>query len=310
MDARAREVEGHLAIKTDPRCADCNLREAATAGKAVGGRAGTGVVAAGAAYVSKGLSLERTPSVHLTAVHRLAFAAAGDKPPFAAARARMVEAGAALEPAIVAAIAAATDPAGRLAAAARWAAAASHLDPRDAGRGIDLPDARSLADEVTAIALGPLAVDDSGIALDLLKKSRNVLFIHDGVGELPADRLLIAELLKHCRRIYSVVSGAPLGGRATIDDVHKAGIADIANEVFAMGSGEIGMVWEDAAPELKGKLEVVDLIVSKGQANVYALHDREKEILKPMYCLFRTQCDPVAEVFGHKGRVTVLKVWK
>lgn len=107
-----------------------------------------------------------------------------------------------------------------------------------------------------------------------------------------------------------MVSGAPLGGRATIDDVHKAGIAEIANEVFAMGAGEIGMVWEEAAPELKGKLEVVDLIVSKGQANVYALHDREKEILKPMYCLFRTQCDPVAEVFGHKGRVTVLKVWK
>jgi uncharacterized protein with ATP-grasp and redox domains len=60
----------------------------------------------------------------------------------------------------------------------------------------------------------------------------------------------------------------------------------------------------------KGKLEVVDLIVSKGQANVYALHDREKEILKPMFCLLRTQCDPIAEAFGAKGRVTVLKVWK
>lgn len=310
MDARAREAEGHLAIKTDPRCAECNLREAATAGKAVGGRAGVAAESQGAAYVARGLAADRTPSVHLTAVHRLAALSAGGKVPFGAARARMAEAGALLEPLIGAAIDAAADPAARLAVAARWAAAATHLDPRDAGRGIDLPDAKSLVEEVKTIALGPLAVDDAAIALELLKKSRNVLFIHDGVGELAADRLLIAELLKHCRRIYSAVSGAPLGGRATIDDVHKAGIAEIANEVFAVGAGEIGMVWEEAAPELKGKLEVVDLIVSKGQANVYALHDREKEILKPMYCLFRTQCDPVAEVFGHKGRVTVLKVWK
>ena len=84
----------------------------------------------------------------------------------------------------------------------------------------------------------------------------------------------------------------------------------MVTEVLPVGTGEIGLVWEDLSADLKGKLEVVDLIVSKGQANVYALHDREKEILKPMYCLFRTQCDPIAEAFGQKGRVTVLKVWK
>ena len=243
-------------------------------------------------------------------MHRIAAKAAGAKPPFEAARTVLRDAARGLVQHAEREIAGAPDPKARFAIAARWAAAATHLDPRSAGLGSELPKPEALGQEVIRIATGGIAVDDSDVAWDLLKKSRNVLFIHDGVGELSLDLLLITEMMKVCRRVYSVVSGAPLAGRATLDDLHRAGFADVVTEIMPMGAGEVGLVWEEASPDLKGKLEVVDLIVSKGQANVYTLHDREKEILKPMFCLFRTQCDPVAEVFGQKGRVTVLKVWK
>lgn len=286
------------------------IAEAAGAGRAVGGRAGAKVESEGRDLAGRGLAISATPSVHLTAVHRVALDAAGGRPPFEAPRKRLAEAGARVAEEAARAIAAAPDAAGRLAVAARWAAAATHLDPRAAGLGAEPAAAGTLADEVAAIARDPLAVDDTAIALELLKKARNVLFIHDGVGELAVDKLLQEALLEHCRRIYAAASGAPLAGRATLDDLHRVGIPEVVTEVFAMGRGEIGLVWDEAASDLKGKLEVVDLIVSKGQANVYALHDREKEILKPMFCLFRTMCDPAAELFGRTGRVTVLKVWK
>lgn len=284
--------------------------EAVVAGKAVGGRAGVAASAEGQAIVDRGLSSERTPSVWLTQVHRIAAKSAGSKPPFEAARAVIREAARSLVQHAEREIAGGGDAKARFAIASRWAAAATHLDPRAAGLGSELPKPDALAQEVIRLAGSPLAVDDSEVAFELLKKSRNVLFVHDGIGELSLDRLLVQEILKTARRVYSAVSAAPLGGRATLDDVHRVGLADVVTEILAAGPGEVGMVWEEASPELKGKLEVVDLIVAKGQANVYALHDREKEILKPMYCLFRTQCDPVAEVFGQKGRVTVLKVWK
>ena len=207
-------------------------------------------------------------------------------------------------------MAGASDPAARFAIASRWAAAATHLDPRAAGLGSAIKDADALAEEVRRIAAGPLAVDDTSEAFDLLRKARNVLFIHDGVGELSLDRLLITEILKHARRVFSAAAGAPLAGRATSDDLHRVGLAEVATEIISVGRGEIGLVWEEASPEVKGKLEIVDLVIAKGQANVYALHEREKEILKPMLCLFRTMCDPVAEVFGGKGRLTILKLWK
>ena len=260
-------------------------------------------------YVDRGLDPSRTPSVHLTHVHRGGQTADG-RSAWEAQRAVIRDAARRLVQHAEREMAGAADPMASFAIASRWSAAATHLDPRFAGRGPDLPSADILADEVVKIATGPTAVDDTFIAFDLLCRARNVLFIHEGVGELSLDALLIRELLKHCRRVYSAVAGSPLAGRATLDDVHKAGLAEIVTEILPMGPGEVGLVWEEASTEVKGKLEVVDLIVAKGQANVYALHDREKEILKPMFCLFRTQCDVVAENFGTKGRVTVMKVWK
>ena len=310
MDAGEREAPGDL-IKTDPRCAACIRSEAVVAGKAVGGRAGVAASTEGQAIVDRGLSSERTPSVWLTEVHRIAGKAAGaNKAAFEAARNVIRTAATGLVQHAEREIAGAADAKARFAIASRWAAVATHLDPRAAGLGSELPKAEALTQQVIDLAGGPLAVDDTEIAWELLKKSRNVLFIHDGVGELSLDRLLVGEILKTAKRAYSAVSAAPLGGRATLDDLHRVGLNEVVNEIFPVGRGEIGLVWEEGSPELKGKLEVVDLIVSKGQANVYALHDREKEILKPMFCLFRTQCDPVAEAFGAKGRVTVLKVWK
>jgi uncharacterized protein with ATP-grasp and redox domains len=298
-------------MKTDARCRACISAEAALAAVVIGGKAGASVGAAGAAYVEAGLDPAATPSVHLTHVHRAAAAAVGaGKAPFERARGVIRDAARRLVQHAEREIAGGVDPAARFAIASRWAAAATHLDPRAAGLGRELPDAEALAAQVIAIAGGPLAVDDAALAFDLVRRARNVLFVHDGIGELSLDKLLIHELLKHCRRIYSAVAGAPLGGRATVDDLHRAGIADLVAEILPVGPGEIGLVWEEATADLKGKLEVVDLIVAKGQANVYVLHDREKEILKPLFCLFRTQCEPVAEVFGARGRVTVLKVWK
>lgn len=310
MDAVQREAPGAL-IKTDSRCAACVRNEAVVAGKAVGGRAGVGASAEGQALVDRGLSPERTPSVWLTEVHRIAARSTGaNKAAFDAARAVIRNAAVGLVQHAEREIAGAPDAKARFAIAARWAAVATHLDPRAAGLGSELGTSEALAEQVIKLAAGPLAVDDTDVAFELLKKSRNVLFIHDGIGELSLDRLLVGEILKTARRVYSAVSAAPLAGRATLDDLHRVGLHDVATEILPIGAGEVGLVWEEASSDLKGKLEVVDLIVSKGQANVYALHDREKEILKPMFCLFRTQCDPIAEAFGQKGRVTVLKVWK
>jgi uncharacterized protein with ATP-grasp and redox domains len=297
-------------VKIDPRCAACIRAEAEVVARAVGGRAGEKSAREGRA-IAEALDPSSTPSVPLTKLHRAGVAAAGGKAPFEVARVRMREAARILVQHAERELAGAVDEAARLAIASRWAAAATHLDPRaSGGLGDPLPTAEALAAQVLEIAAGPIVVDDTVIAWEIVRKARSVLFLHDGAAELALDRLVLIEIRRHAKRVFAGVSASPLAGRATADDLHRAGIDELVTEVLPVGAGEVGLVWEEATADLKGKLEVVDLVVAKGQANVYALHEREKEILKPIFCLFRTQCPPVSELFGATGRATVLKVWK
>jgi damage-control phosphatase, subfamily I len=246
---------------------------------------------------------EQPPSTHITAVHRILKRETGIALPFAALRARCNEVG--LEVAArVAREAAGLGAEERFRFLVRWAIAGNHLDFRTVGTGYDLPPERITAMLRQSLEDG-LAVDDTAVLRALVRPGRRVVYVHDNVGEIALDELLIAELRAAGGRVTSALRGGPITSDATMEDGAAVGLGDVADEVVCAGPDTLGISWEEMSPELRRALAAADLVVAKGQANYYVLSEHAGELGARVACLLRTKCDPIARRFGRGGPLNV-----
>lgn len=157
---------------------------------------------------------------------------------------------------------------------------------------------KGLLDEIDSARLaGESSPDDFREAV---RRSRSILFIHDTVGELFFDRLLIEQMARIAGpgcKLTSVVRTQHVLGDATREDAVELGLDGIA-EIVDPGLECLGLPISECSAEFREVFNSTELVVAKGQACYQTLEGdgrapdgEEKEI----WFLFRVKCPVMAK---------------
>jgi uncharacterized protein with ATP-grasp and redox domains len=262
-------------------------------------------------YLSHNFNFETLPSVYITEVHRIAKHVTGQRLPFADLRKNCNDVGLKLSAKLAKSLAKKRDTLSRFEELVKWVIASNHLDFRTVGTGYEVP-LKKIEEHVYSKVKQPLKVNHLKEFYNFInktpKKSKTpprVLYVHDNVGEIAFDRLLIADLKARGWFVVSCLRGGPITSDATLEDGAYVHIEKYANMVICAGPDTLGISWEEKSPELDAALHTSDLIISKGQANFYVFSDYQKELKKPVMCLLTTKCPYVSSYFKQTDLISV-----
>jgi uncharacterized protein with ATP-grasp and redox domains len=150
-----------------------------------------------------------------------------------------------------------------------------------------------------------LARDDLDALWQRVEQRPAVLYVHDNVGEIALDALLIRELRRLGCHVTSALRGGPITSDATLEDGRMVGLDREADRLILAGPDTLGISWEEASPELREAMASAGLILAKGQANYYVFSEHRQAIPGDVFCLFTIKCQPVADVLGVQPRQAV-----
>ena len=248
--------------------------------------------------------LNSVPSKYITEVHRIAKRISGIEVPFESLRKACNRVGLKLSEVVEKEASKIKDPFKRFRFLVRWAIAGNHIDFRTVGTGYDV-DFSSIEEMIRKPFDKDLSVDQTPQIFEAVKKSKMILYVHDNVGEIALDKLLIKELRTYAQKIICAKGGGAITSDATIEDGNEVGIPEVASEVILACGDTLGVAWEERTPEFKNALDSADLVIVKGQANYYVFSEHRNEINCPVADLFSTKCDVVASKFNLKGAVNI-----
>lgn len=258
-------------------------------------------------YLSQNFSQNDVPSKFITALHRILKKETGIKTPFAKLRRNCNKAGLKISKALEKSLKRVKSDEKRFEKIMKWCVAGNHLDFRTAGKGYGF-NIKKTMEELKRIAEGRFNVNESKRAFNAVTQSRKILFIHDNVGEIAIDKLLIKFLKNYNKSVTSVLRGGPITSDATISDGIAVGIDRTADRIISAGPDTLGISWEEMSGELRKALKDADLIISKGQANFYVLSEHLNEI-PPVIFLLTTKCNYASEFFGFNGKGSVIALY-
>jgi len=150
-----------------------------------------------------------------------------------------------------------------------------------------------------------LRIDQRAEIFQIAKSSSQILYIHDNVGEIAFDKLLIKELRRYGASVTSALRGGPITSDATIEDGEMVGLQEAASKIILAGPDTLGISLNEMSGQLKRELQTADLIIAKGQANYYALTEYKPKVSGEIACLFRTKCEIVSNDLGETGKINV-----
>jgi uncharacterized protein with ATP-grasp and redox domains len=292
-------------VRTTPACLTCILGDVYAAARLVTDDVETQLAVARDAmhFLAASFGHQRVPSHYITEVHRILKRDTGVGVPFESSRLQLNRVGLQIAERL-------RGEAGRLAGRerfrflARWALAGNSLDSRTVGIGYGFDPEQTLQ-HLQGYADRGLARDELDGLYERVQAGTPLLYVHDNVGEVALDRLLIEELKRHGCRVTSALRGGPITSDATLEDGRLVGLEAAADRVILAGPDTLGISWEEASPELRQALEEAPLILAKGQANYYVLSEHRAELRAEVFCLFTIKCQPVAEVLGVEPRQAV-----
>lgn len=319
-------------MKAENGCAGCIIDDIGGAVKLMGVDSAKQleVVNACMKYLSGTFNFNTLPSVYITAVHRIAKEITGQKLPFEKLRKNCNDVGLKLSAKLAKQLASKPDSLGRFELLIKWVVASNHLDFRTVGTGYEVP-LKKIEEHVLEKVRQPFKVNEIAalyrMAKELPKRAAkagkaagvkgpggprkpHLLFIHDNVGEIAFDRLLIKDFRARGWFVISALRGGPITSDATLEDGLYVRMQDYADMVICAGPDTLGISWEEKSPELTEALTHSDLIISKGQANFYLFSDYQKTIGKPVMCLLTTKCPYVSGYFKHTDLISVAKLLK
>lgn len=154
-----------------------------------------------------------------------------------------------------------------------------------------------------------LTVDDTVEAYRMLSGSNDVVYVCDNAGEIFLDKPLIKVLKDVGCRVTVFVKNEPYQNDATVEDAVRAGLTEVADEVFSSIPGTSGMIIEEFPLDAVRKLEDSSFLVLKGMANFETV-DRVKRYGKPILCLLQAKCTPIARVLGVPLKSSVARLLK
>jgi damage-control phosphatase, subfamily I len=174
------------------------------------------------------------------------------------------------------------------------------------GNSIDVMQGQKINEDLLKIAIEASLkqkLDDSKIELlkDKIQKAKNILFIGDNSGEIVFDKIFIELLknkfLKNGKIIY-VVRGGPTLNDATMEDAILVGMDKVV-KVITTGAAMPAAYFPLCSEELLKYYTNSDLVISKGQGNLEALIDEEKDI----FFLLKIKCSVIAEILQDRHKV-------
>ena len=256
-------------------------------------------------FLAKEGKKKKPPSYYITAAHRILKKETDIAVPFEDLRKRTNEIGLEIAKRIKTGISKLKDKE-RFRKIVLWCVAANHLDFRTAGTGYAF-DPDGIYSLLKKEAQRGFAVDMVEEFRQAASQAKKVLYIHDNVGEVAIDALLIEEFQRMGAKVVSALRGGPITSDATMEDGRAAGLFEIADKVIVAGPDTLGISLEEMSRKLSKALKTSDLVIAKGQANYYVLSEYTKRRPAQVVYLFSTKCDPVADKFGLKGKVNI--VW-
>jgi hypothetical protein len=246
---------------------------------------------------------ERVPSDYITEVHRILKRDTGVATPFAESRNQLNRVAMELAPTIQAQ-AERLEGLPRFRVLTLWALAGNSLDSRTVGIGYAFEPARMLQHLQSYVDRG-MARDDVDRLYERVTARTPVLYIHDNVGEIALDALLIREIRRHGCRVTSALRGGPITSDATMADGLAVGLDRAADRLIQAGPDTLGISWDEASPELRAALRAAPRVIAKGQANYYVFSEHRAELTAEVFCLFTIKCQPVADVVGVEPKQAV-----
>jgi len=239
---------------------------------------------------------DRIPSFYITRVHRLLKEWTGLEIPFQELRQRCNVAGLAIRERVAAELASLDDDLARMHALVLWAIAGNHLDFRTVGTGYDL-STDDIAARLSTIVAEGLAIDHTAELLAAARQGSRVLYLADNVGEIALDTLLVAELRRYGCQVTVAVKGGPITSDAVWDDAHAVGM-DAFAPLILTGPDTLGLPLDEMSTAVQMELDAAHLVISKGQANYYALSELASGLSGVVFCLLRTKCSIAAQGLG------------
>jgi hypothetical protein len=193
--------------------------------------------------------------------------------------------------------------------AIRWAVVANHLDFRTVGTGYGFnpTDIERMLQEKLAAGF---PIDDTDSLYELCRTTKKILYIPDNVGELAFDKVIIRILRDYGSEVIVPLRGGPITSDATLEDAETIGIFEVASKVILAGPDTLGISWREKSPELEETLKWAELVVTKGQANFYAMYSHQAHISGHIATLFTSKCDVVSSLFHLRGKNNLISLLK
>ena len=254
-------------------------------------------------FLARGFSTDKIPSYFITEVHRILKRISGIEIPFKERRDKCNQLGIQMAEKI-ALEAEGLEESERFLFLVNWAIASNHLDFRTVGTGYGFQMAEIIEELRDCLSEG-LKIDRRAEILRTAKSSSKILYIHDNVGEIAFDKLLIKELRRYGASVTSALRGGPITSDATMEDGETVGLQEAASEIILAGPDTLGISLDEMSEELKRGLQTADLVIAKGQANYYALTEYRSKVPGKIACLFRTKCEIVSNDLGETGKINI-----
>ncbi|HCL90227.1 MAG TPA: hypothetical protein DHW70_02720, partial [Candidatus Atribacteria bacterium] len=254
-------------------------------------------------FLAREFSTDKIPSYFITEVHRILKRISGIEIPFKERRDKCNQLGVEMAEKI-ALEAEGLEESERFSFLVNWAIASNHLDFRTVGTGYGFQMAEIIEELRDCLSEG-LKIDRRAEILRTAKNSSKILYIHDNVGEIAFDKLLIKELRRYGASVTSALRGGPITSDATMEDGETVSLQEAASEIILAGPDTLGISLDEMSDQLKGELQTADLVIAKGQANYYALTEYRPKAPGKIAFLFRTKCEIVSNDLGETGKINI-----
>jgi len=254
-------------------------------------------------FLAREFSTDKIPSYFITEVHRILKKISGIEIPFKERRDKCNQLGIEMAEKI-ALEAEGLEEFDRFLFLVNWAIASNHLDFRTVGTGYGFQMAE-IIEELRGCVSEGLRIDQRAEIFQIAKSSSQILYIHDNVGEIAFDKLLIKELIRYGASVTSALRGGPITSDATMEDGETVSLQEAASKIILAGPDTLGISLNEISGQLKRELQTVDLVIAKGQANYYALTEYKPKVSGEIACLFRTKCEIVSNDLGKTGKINI-----
>jgi uncharacterized protein with ATP-grasp and redox domains len=257
-------------------------------------------------FMAKNLGEGLIPSHYITQVHRILKKTANITTPFAAQRKACNRIGRAIAEDLWSSLKK-LGQLERFTILVQWVIAGNELDFRTVGTGYGL-NLQEIAGRLEKTVEKGLEINQISDIYQTVLNAHRILYIPDNVGELAFDILLIREIKSYGCEVLVPMRGGPITSDATMEDALELGLDKVANRLISAGPDTLGISPYEMSPELKEALSWAEVILAKGQANLYALTELAPKIKAPVIHLLRTKCNYASSRFNRSGKIGVAAI--